>query len=232
MGIHLLCCIRGNKCMETHDAVCNTFATIVWDAGFHMGWKQLHALPSTTFKFSHWQVNIVFTKADICILIDIIIANPMWTNLFPQSCAIQELKIFNVAQAKERRYRDQHLIDQFFPWAIEIFEYLHKQADVFLHDRANAIWSLKGPKGLIFLSWFFFGSKTFNHIIKDASTIHVKLGNSYRPSYFLTSTPSRHTSHHHGRPIASGGFLTWRNMANLLQAVSFWHGEILTSILS
>ncbi len=116
MGIHLLCCIRGNKCMETHDAICNTFVTIVRDAGFHMGWKQLHALPSTTFKLSHWQVNILFTKDDICILIDIIIANRMWMNLFPQSCATQELIAFNAAQAKEKSYRDQ-----FFPLAIKIF---------------------------------------------------------------------------------------------------------------
>jgi hypothetical protein len=29
MGIHFLCCAHGNKCMGTHDAVCDTFVVIV-----------------------------------------------------------------------------------------------------------------------------------------------------------------------------------------------------------
>ncbi len=39
MGIHLLRCIHGNKCTKTHDVVCDTFATIARNVGFHMGWK-------------------------------------------------------------------------------------------------------------------------------------------------------------------------------------------------
>jgi hypothetical protein len=35
----------------------------------------------------------------------------------------------------------------FFLLVIEIFDYLHKHANVFLHDCANTIWSLKGLKG-------------------------------------------------------------------------------------
>jgi hypothetical protein len=35
------------------------------------------------------------------------------------------------------------------------------------------------------------------------------LGSSYRPSYFSTCTPSRHTFHHHCRPIVDSRFLTW-----------------------
>jgi hypothetical protein len=62
-----------------------------------------------------------------------------------------------VIQAKKRSYHDQHLTDQFFPLAIEIFECLHKQTDVFLDDCANAIWSLKGPKGFpLFVLVIFF----------------------------------------------------------------------------
>jgi len=44
MGIHLLRCAHGNKCARTHDVIRNTFATIGWDVGYHMGWEQLHAL--------------------------------------------------------------------------------------------------------------------------------------------------------------------------------------------
>jgi hypothetical protein len=63
-------------------------------------------LPLTTFNSSRQQVNIVFTKYDICTL-----------------------------------------IDQFLPLTIEIFGCLHKHVNVLFHDCANAIGSLKGPKG-------------------------------------------------------------------------------------
>jgi hypothetical protein len=53
MGIHFLRCVHVNECIGTHDAICNTFATIMRDAGFHAGQEQLHVFPSTTFNFSH-----------------------------------------------------------------------------------------------------------------------------------------------------------------------------------
>jgi hypothetical protein len=37
MGILLLRCAHGNERTRTHDAIHETFATIVWDAGFHVG---------------------------------------------------------------------------------------------------------------------------------------------------------------------------------------------------
>jgi hypothetical protein len=61
--------------------------------------------------------------------------------------AIQGFVASNATQAKERSYHKQHPIDQFFPLAIEVFGCLHKHVDVFLHDCAIAIWSLKGLEG-------------------------------------------------------------------------------------
>jgi hypothetical protein len=51
MGIHLLCCVHGNECTGTHDAICDTFATIARDANFHVGQKQLHVLPFNHIQF-------------------------------------------------------------------------------------------------------------------------------------------------------------------------------------
>jgi hypothetical protein len=45
-------------------------------------------------------------------------------------------------------YHNWHPIDQLFPLTIEVFGCLHKHVDVFLHDYANAIWSLKGQESL------------------------------------------------------------------------------------
>jgi len=54
----------------------------------------------------------------------------------------------NVAQTKERRFCNQHPINQFLPLKNEVFDCLHKHVNVFLNDFANAIWSLKGLEGL------------------------------------------------------------------------------------
>jgi hypothetical protein len=52
-----------NKHMGTHDAVRNTFAVIVRDVGFHVGWEQLHALPSIMFNSTcHCRIDIVLNQ--------------------------------------------------------------------------------------------------------------------------------------------------------------------------
>jgi hypothetical protein len=80
-------------------------------------------------------------------LANIVIVDPTQVDLLHWFCAIQGFATSDAIQAKERSYCNQHLTDQFFPLTIEVFGCLHKHADVFLHDCANAIWSLKGPKG-------------------------------------------------------------------------------------
>jgi hypothetical protein len=75
------------------------------NVGFHVGREQLHVLPSTTFNFCCQQIDIMFTKDGIPTLADIVIANPMQANLFPQFCIIQGFGTFDVAPAKERRDR-------------------------------------------------------------------------------------------------------------------------------
>ncbi len=66
----------------------------------------------------------------------------------------------------------------------------------------------KGPSS--FYLGHFSSSKSFDHITKDVSILHFKSGNSCKLSYFLTSTLSRHTSHHHNRSIVSRQFLTYK----------------------
>jgi hypothetical protein len=63
-------------------------------------------------------------------------------------CASQGFVPSNATQAKEKSYHNRHPTNQFFPLTIETFGCLQKHANVFLHDYANAIWSLKGTKGL------------------------------------------------------------------------------------
>jgi len=68
---------------------------------------------------------------NIYILANVVIVDPTWTDLFPWFCAIQGFIISNVVQAKEKSYSNWHPTDQILPLVIEIFDYLHKHADVF-----------------------------------------------------------------------------------------------------
>jgi hypothetical protein len=88
-------------------------------------------------------------------------------DLRPQSCIIKGLTTFIVTRAKERGYHNQHPTDQFLPSAIEVFGCLHKHVNVFLHDCANAIWSFKGPKGLLFFVLVTFFIKKFQLHYKE-----------------------------------------------------------------
>jgi hypothetical protein len=81
MSIDFLCYLHGNKHTKTHDAINDTLIVIAQDAGFHVGRKQLHALPSTMFNSFCWSIDIVFTNDRIRILVDFVIVNPTQTDL-------------------------------------------------------------------------------------------------------------------------------------------------------
>jgi hypothetical protein len=83
IGIHPLHCAHDNECTRTHDVVHNTIGAITQDVNFRMGRKQLHAFPLTIFNSFHRQVNIVFIKNGIRILVNIVIVYPLCANLLP-----------------------------------------------------------------------------------------------------------------------------------------------------
>jgi hypothetical protein len=118
-------------------------------------------------------------------------------DLLPQSYATQGFVASKVVQTKEKNHHDQHPINQFFFLAIEVFGCLDKQANVFRLCQCHLeLQRAKGPSFFYFSDIFL--SKIFNYIVKVASILHLKLGGNGKPSYFLTSTPSKCTPHHHG----------------------------------
>jgi hypothetical protein len=55
--------------MQTHDAIHDTFVTIVKDFNFHMGWKQLHMLSLIILNsslFNNGENLDVYTNMPIC----------------------------------------------------------------------------------------------------------------------------------------------------------------------
>jgi hypothetical protein len=86
-------------------------------------------------------------------------------DLLLQSWSIQGIAASKTIQTKKRNYLDWHLANQFLPLMIEIFSYLCKEANDFLHDCANVVWSLRRPKGAaLFLLLFF--TKSIHNIKK------------------------------------------------------------------
>jgi hypothetical protein len=63
---------------------------------------------SITFNSFHQQINIVFIKDDIYILVDIVITDSTQVNLFFWFCATQGFGAFDAVQTKERSYHNWH----------------------------------------------------------------------------------------------------------------------------
>jgi hypothetical protein len=143
---------------------------------------------SSMFNFSCCQLNIVLTKDGICILIDIVISDPMHVDLLLQSCTTQGFADSNATQTKKNSYCDQHLTNQFFPLASEVFRCLHKQTNMFSTCLCSyVIMSMSfetsnNQKILSFLSWFFFSSNFFHYVTKDSSIFHLKFDGNGRPN--------------------------------------------------
>jgi hypothetical protein len=126
MGIHLLCCAHVNKRTWTHDVFATPLLSLhgmltsMWSENNYMRFLQ------TCWILLVNESTFVLTKDDICTLVDVVIVDPTWTNLFPWSHTTQGFVASNVAQAKERSYHNRHPIDQFLPLVVEIFGCLHK----------------------------------------------------------------------------------------------------------
>ncbi len=141
--VHLLCHAHGNECTWTHDAVHDTFVTITKDLSFHVGWEQLHTFPSTTFHFYqhyvHQRRNSHPSRHCHCKL-----NTSGFTSLIMHNLKICCLRS-NSSQRKEVSQSIPHW--PFLPlsnWGVWMS---NKQADVFLHNYANAMWNIKRLEG-------------------------------------------------------------------------------------
>jgi hypothetical protein len=105
----------------------------------------------TFASFNH--IQFLLSTSQYCVyqkwlrtLANVVVVDATQTYLFLGSCTIQRFVVFDAIQVKEKSYYNRHPTNQFFLLEIEVFGYLHKHV-VFLHNYANAIWSLKGTKG-------------------------------------------------------------------------------------
>jgi hypothetical protein len=142
---------------------CNLWhlCAIARDAGFHVGLEQLHAFPSTTFNsFCRW-VDIVLSKDDIRTLVDVVIVDSTWTDLFPRSYAIQRFIALDAVQAKERSYYNQHLTNQILTEQLKYLVAYTNMLICFYTTVLMPFGAWRGQKAFIFLPWSHFFIKKF-----------------------------------------------------------------------
>jgi hypothetical protein len=127
MGIYLWHCAHNNKHTTTHNVVCDTFVTIVWNVVFYMGRKQLQVFPSTTFNSSCRRIDIVFTKVfGIHTLVDFVIVDLTQANLFPNLVQLKDLLSSMLFKLKKKSYHNEHPTNQFLLLIINVFGCLNK----------------------------------------------------------------------------------------------------------
>jgi hypothetical protein len=101
---------------------------------------------------------------------------------------LEQLKdLLALMQLKPNSYHDQHLTDQFFPLAIEVCGCLHKQNKLICSKHVRAFMQLcqcqlQMARSFPFRLVYFFSSKKFNYVAKDASIFHLKLNDNGRPN--------------------------------------------------
>jgi hypothetical protein len=127
MGVHLLQCAYDNEWIKTRDVMCHLIC-IIHEVNFHVRLKWWHVFLLATlnyfwqcYPFQGWSLH--FSQ---CCLI-----GPTCTNLFPPSCFTWKFTILEITSVKEKSYHDQHLINQFFPFAIEVLKCCMKKRMIF-----------------------------------------------------------------------------------------------------
>ncbi len=230
MGMHFVRYVHGNECIGTYDAIHDTFATIARDASFHVGWKQLHVLPSITFNSFHWWVNIVFTKDGICTLTNIVIVDPTQIDLLPWSYAIQGFVTFDATQAKERIYYNQHPIDQFLPLAIENIWLLTQTCRCVFTWLCQCHLELERAKGPSSFYLGHFSSSKNSITLQRMQTfsilswaVTIGLATSQLPPLHDTPpiTMCQFFTYKFGQPIVGSQLRTWKDFHNYFEPT--WH---------
>ncbi len=130
-----------------HDAIWDAFASIIRGVGFHVSWEQTHILPPPFLQSSLRWVNIVLSIDGIHTLVNVVITDPTQAYLVSRATLLHGVAMRLIAHVKEGFYHDCYLTNVFLPSAIEVFGCLHQQANKFLHQCANMVWTTKGTKG-------------------------------------------------------------------------------------
>jgi hypothetical protein len=144
----------GEDCI--HDAIWDAFVSIVRDAMFHVLREQTHILWPPSFQFFHQRINIVLSIDSIRTLADVVIVDPIQTDLVSRVGFFHGVVMTMVVQVKEKLYHHCYPMDVFFPLIIKVFGCLHEQSNIFFVNGLTWRGQQKASEGLLYQCCIFF----------------------------------------------------------------------------
>ncbi|CAM6086720.1 unnamed protein product [Calypogeia fissa] len=136
VGTHILRCSHGSERTATHDDLRDVLAAIAQDAGYHVSTEQTHVLPAVGGIPDRRRADIVFSRAGVQSLADVVVADPTGASMVSSAAHISGHAASHAARFKEEAYAIRHPGDLFYPFAIEVFGALHPALDRFLWSSA------------------------------------------------------------------------------------------------
>ncbi|CAM6103962.1 unnamed protein product [Calypogeia fissa] len=122
IGTHILRCGHGSERTATHDDLRDVLAAIARDAGYHVSTEQTHVLSAVDGILDTRRADIVFLRAGVRALADVVVADPTGASMVSSAAHIPGHAASHAARLKEEAYAVRHSGDLFYPFAIE--EYL------------------------------------------------------------------------------------------------------------
>ncbi|CAM6102357.1 unnamed protein product [Calypogeia fissa] len=136
VGIHILRCSHGSERTATHDDIHDVLAAITRDAGYHVSTEQTHVLLAVDGIPDRRRADIVFSRAGVRALADVVVADPTGASMVSSAAHIPGHATSHTARLKEETYAVRHGGDLFYPFAVEVFGALHLALDRFLWSMA------------------------------------------------------------------------------------------------
>jgi len=135
LNTHLLWCLCGNEHIIAHDTFQDTLVAITCRNGAHVQKEVSHLFLHHTWQ----QVDILIFINDFQTLMDIIIANPIHTDMVQQTSTTTAHVAIMVVQEKTWSYAEHTLRNDFNPLAIEMYECYHYCFNSLLTNCAQTI---------------------------------------------------------------------------------------------
>ncbi|CAM6093049.1 unnamed protein product [Calypogeia fissa] len=136
VGTHILWCSHGSERTATHDNLCDVFAAIARDAGYHVSMEQTHVLPAADDIPDRRRADIVYSWAGVRALADMVVADPTRASRVSLAAHIPGHAAPHAAWLKEEAYVIWHPGDLFYPFVVEVSGVLHLALDRFFRSSA------------------------------------------------------------------------------------------------
>ncbi|CAM6099499.1 unnamed protein product [Calypogeia fissa] len=100
---------------------------------------QTHVLPAVDGIPDRRRADIVFSRAGVRALADVVVADPTGASMVSSAAHIPGHAASHAARLKEEAFAIRHSGDLFYPFAVEVFGALHPALDKFLRSTGGPL---------------------------------------------------------------------------------------------